>query len=221
MNLIIIGAGRIGRRIIELATSDHHDVVVIEDDEQAAREAAKDFECRVLHEKPTNDEVLKQAAIAEVDVLITTTNDDTVNLTTILIGRQYGVPRLISSVSDPDHIELFRNLTVDVIADPHRLLGEYLYRNALEPSMKGIIQLRGGAELTEIKLDKHSSLVGKTIVDALESEIITNHEIIVAIYRKGGVIIPRGDTQFEIGDGVTILSKKGISNGIFRTVQRQ
>ncbi|WP_441000117.1 potassium channel family protein [Fodinibius sp. SL11] len=221
MNLIIIGAGSIGQRIVELAVRDHHDVVVVEDDEQTARKAVKDFECRVVYDKATNDGVLKQAGIAEADALITTTNDDAVNLTTILIGRQYGVPRLISSVSDPNHVALLRNLTVDVVADPHRLLGEYLYRNAQEPSMRDIIQLRGGAELTEIKLDKHSSLVGKTIVDALECGIITDHDIIVAIYRKGELIIPRGDTQFEIGDSVTILSKQGISNGIFRTVQRQ
>ncbi|TYP93740.1 trk system potassium uptake protein TrkA [Fodinibius salinus] len=221
MYLIIVGAGSIGRRIVELATRDHHEVVVIEADKQTAREMAKEFECRVLHEKATEDDILKKAGIAEADALIATTNDDAVNLTSVLIGRQYGVPRLISSVSDPDHKELFRNLTVDAVADPNRLLGEYLYRNVGEPGLSNFIQLRGGAELGEIKLDKHSSLVGKTIMDALEAGLITNHDIVVAIYRKGELIIPRGDTQFEIGDTVTVLSKRGISNGIYRTLQRQ
>lgn len=221
MYLIIVGAGRIGRRIVELALRDDHQLVVIEDNQQAAREAAKDFECRVLNEKFTKDGVLKKAGVAEADTLIATTNDDTVNLTSILIGRQYGVPRLMSLVNNPDHIALFQTFTVDVVADPNRILGEYLYRNTQEPKFKDFVQLRGGAELTEITLDKHSSMVGKTILDVLEAGMITDQDIIVAIYRRGELIIPHGDTQFKIGDTVTILSKQGISNDIFRTLQRQ
>lgn len=220
MYLIIVGAGRTGRRTIELATRDHHEVVVIEDNEQAAREAANDYECRVINEKATKDGALEKAGVDEADVLITTSNDDEVNLFSILIGRQYGVPRMLSSVNNPAYIEIFHRLTVDIVVEPWRLLGEYLYRNAQKPEFQDFVKLYGGVELFEIKLDKHSNLLGKTILEAVEANIITRYDIIVSIFRKGEIIIPHGNTQFEIGDAVAILSKQGINKNLISSKQK-
>ena len=40
MYIVVIGAGRTGSKVIELATQDDHDVVVVERDEELAEEAS-------------------------------------------------------------------------------------------------------------------------------------------------------------------------------------
>lgn len=50
MYIIIVGAGDIGTPLIELATEDGNEVVVIERDEDRAERASRRFDCLVIHD---------------------------------------------------------------------------------------------------------------------------------------------------------------------------
>ncbi len=217
MYLIVVGAGRIGSRVIELATQDGHEVVVIEKNTDLAELTGSKYDCLIINDDASKMDVLEEAGITKADALITTTNDDSTNLMMMMLGRRYGVPRLLSSVREPDHISLFDELDIDFVESPHRLNGEYLYRTVQRPGIKDFMRLDGGAEIVEIELSEESSLIGLTILEALESEKIADDLIIVAVYRDGELIIPRGNTTFEAGDTVTVLSKEGIGKDIIQT----
>lgn len=217
MYLIIVGAGRIGNRIIELATNDGHEVVVIEKNPELAEQTSANFDCLVINDDASHLEVLEEAGIAKADALITTTNDDPTNLLVMMLGHRCNVPRLLSSVREPDHLSLFDELDIDFVESPHRLNGEYLYKTVQRPGIKDFMQLDGGAEIIEIELAEQSPLIGTTIIEALESNQITEELIIVAIFRNGELIIPRGNTSFEANDTVTVLSKKGIGKDFIQT----
>ncbi|TYP93732.1 trk system potassium uptake protein TrkA [Fodinibius salinus] len=215
--LIIVGAGRIGNRVIDLATGDGHEVVVIEKNTDLAEQTSSNYDCLVINDDASKMDVLEEAGIEKADALITTTNDDSTNLLVMMLGRRYNVPRLLSSVREPGHIGLFDELDIDSVESPHRLNGEFLYKSMQRPGIKDFMRLDGGGEIVEIELAEHSSLIGKTILDALELEQISEDLIIVAIYRDGELIIPRGNTTFEGGDTVTVLSKEGIGKDIIQT----
>jgi trk system potassium uptake protein TrkA len=216
MYLIIVGAGRIGNRVIELATGDGHEVVVIEKNTNLAEQTSSNYDCLVINDDASKMDVLEEAGIDKADALITTTNDDSTNLLVMMLGRRYNVPRLLSSVREPDHISLFDELDIDNVESPHRLNGEYLYKTIQRPGIKDFMRLDGGAEIVEIQIAKESSLIGLTILEAINSEKIADDLIIVAIYRKGELIIPRGNTTFKAGDTVTVLSKEGIGKDIIQ-----
>lgn len=217
MYLIVIGSGRIGNRVIELATEEGHEVVVIEKNTNLAELTSSKYDCLVINDDASKIDVLEEAGISKADALITTTNDDSTNLLVMMLGRRYSVPRLLTSVREPDHISLFDELDIDFVESPHRLNGEYLYKTIQRPGIKDFMRLDGGAEIVEIVLAEKSSLIGLTILEALESEKIAEDLIIVAIYRHGNLIIPRGNIRFEAGDTVTVLSKEGIGNDIIQT----
>lgn len=217
MYLIIVGAGRIGSRVIELATGDNHEVVVIEKNNELAELTSSKYDCLVINDDASRVEVLEEAGIKKADALITTTNDDAANLLVMMLGRRLNVPRLFSSVREPDHIGLFDELDIDVVESPHRLNAEYLYRTIQKPGIKDFMRLEGGAEILEIELTKNSPLIGKTIGEAFRADLISEDLIIVAIYRDNKLIIPRGNSRFEAADTVTVLSKKGIGNDIIQT----
>ncbi|WP_217988341.1 potassium channel family protein [Aliifodinibius salipaludis] len=217
MYLIVVGAGRIGNRVIELATHDGHEVVVIEKNTDLAEVTSSKYDCLVINDDASKNDVLEDAGIEEADALITTTNDDSTNLLVMMLGRRYNVPRLLSSVREPDHISLFDELDIDSVESPHRLNGEFLYKTIQRPGIKDFMRLDGGAEIVEVVLEKESSLIGLTIIEALESEKVAEDVIIVAIYREGELIIPRGNTKFEAGDTITVLSKEGIGEDVIQT----
>lgn len=220
MYLIIVGTGYIGRQILERALRDNHNVAVIEKSASRAVEISTHFGCRVLNEDATREDVLKDAGIEEADALVTVADNDAISLEIMEFARRYGVPRLASTVRDTTCIPLFRELSVDVAANLYRLLVDHLYLNVQGQSVNDFIRLKGGATLIELKLDKRSSIIGKTILGATKSGIITSQMIIVSIYKKGELMIPHGDTQFELGDMVTLLSRQEISNDLIKAFMR-
>ncbi|MDP9022344.1 MAG: NAD-binding protein, partial [Actinomycetota bacterium] len=76
MYIIVVGAGQIGTPLINIATSEGHEVVVIEHDSARANEIAQQFDCMVLHSDGTSMETLEEAGAQEADALISTTDRD-------------------------------------------------------------------------------------------------------------------------------------------------
>lgn len=218
MYIVIVGAGRTGRRIVELATAHQHEVVVIEEHEERAGRLSADYDCLVLHGDAASRDLLKEAGIAEADALIATTDEDTTNLMVMMLGRDLGVPQLISSVSDPDHIPLFEDLGVHRVESPHRLSGEQFYRAVAQPHVRDFMSLGNGAEIAEIVLEAGAPLA-ETSIGKLGEETLPDDVILVAIERGDGLLVPKGDTTLQSGDVVTVFSLQGITDGLMRSFE--
>ena len=136
MHIIIIGSGRTGKHVIEAAVKDNHDVFVIEKNKEIADWVASHFDCVVIHADATSIEALKEANAEKADAIIVTTNDDAVNSLVILLAKQLGVNRLVSSVNNEEHLSVFEQLGTDTVESPYRLNGRYLYRAVQGPNVK-------------------------------------------------------------------------------------
>lgn len=214
--IIVVGAGRVGARIIELAVADGHEVVVVEKDTETAERLGSNYDCLVINDDASRLDVLEEAGIEKADALMATTSNDPTNLLVMMLGRRYDVPRLLSSVRDPDHISLFEELDINFVESPYRLNGQYLYRKLQRPGIKEFMHLDGGGEIVEIKITEESVLVELSVLDAREAENIPEEVNIVAIYREDEMIIPKGNTIFKAGDIVTILSKEEVDEEILK-----
>lgn len=209
MYLIVVGAGRIGNTIVELANRDAQEVVVIEKNEERAEEISTDYDCMVIHADATSKEILLEAGLEEADALISTTDHEEVNLMVSMLGKKYDVEGIICSVEHPEHIDLFRDLGVNVVESPHRLAGQYLYRAATQPAIKDAMDIEGAAEIVEITVSEDAPLTNYKLVDAYTEDLVGDDTIIVSVMRDGDLIIPNGQTKIKSGDLVTVLTKSG------------
>lgn len=124
LNLIIVGAGEVGERLIRLATRAEHEVVVIERDEARAEATATEFDCSVLTADAGRLETLEAAGGSRADAIISTTDDDATNLVTAVLAGELGVPSRLSVVNDPGHVQLFRELGVVPVDDPQDVFSD-------------------------------------------------------------------------------------------------
>lgn len=214
MHLIIVGAGRTGKHVIQEAINDEHDVVVIEKDEKVASWVASHYDCLVIHADASAKNALKEAKAEKADALITTTNDDAVNMLVILLGKELGVKRLISSVTDEDHIRLFEQMGIDTVESPFRLNGQYLYRAIKRPSVKDFLDLGGGFEILELAVAPGSLIDGKLIKELNKRRLLPKDSRIMVVKRNSDIIIPDGETLILAGDLVAVLSREGITNDL-------
>lgn len=214
MYIIVVGAGRTGSKVIELATQDDHEVVVIERDQELAEEASVTFDCKVINADAASKEVLLEAGIEEADALISTTESDSVNLMISMLGKQYGVESLVSSINDPQHMDLFGDLGVNIVESPHKLNGQYLYRAVQRPSIEDFMEIAGEAEIFEITVDEDAPIAGLSLSDADGKDLLPEETILVAIVRGDELLIPRGQTDIQAGDTVTVFARNGASGRV-------
>lgn len=217
MNIVIVGAGRIGSHVVDLTTREQeHEVIVIEKDPQVAETIGSQYNCIMLNADATSRDVLVEGSVPDADALISTTDDDSVNLTVMMLGRELGASSLVSAVRDPGHLSLFRELGVNVIRNPQRLTAEYLVHSIQRPSIRDFMRLGEGAEIFEIPITVNAPVAGKTLEEANEKGLIPNQTIVVAIDRDGELLIPEGETMIERGDLITVFSREGATSQVVR-----
>jgi trk system potassium uptake protein TrkA len=210
MYIIIVGAGRIGTPLIELATGSGHEVVVIESDDAVADRVADQYDCLVVNADATTMSTLDDADVEEADALISTTDRDATNVMVCLLAKKREIPTVVSVVHDPDHMDLFREIGINTMENPSRLIAEHLFRSVVRPSIVDYLRIGEEAEVFEITIDEDALIAGKTIQEAASDGTLQGEMLIVAVERgEGKPITPRGNTTLKSGDLVTVYSAEG------------
>jgi len=217
MTIIIVGAGRIGSSVLELATDVDLEITVIEQDFGRVHEFESVEDCEVITDDATDRNTLRRARVGDADAIITTTEEDTTNLMVLMLARDMGCGRLVSVVHDETNLPLFRQLGTTVIENPQQLIAEYLFRGVRNPSVKDFMHVgdtESEAEVFELAVDETAPIVGKTLEEADVEGRLPPSMIVVAVEREGEIIIPRGHTTIEAGDLVTVFSKEGVTTAV-------
>jgi trk system potassium uptake protein TrkA len=138
------------------------------------------------------------------EVVVAVTGDDEDNLVISLLAKQeFGVPRVIARINNPDNEWLFNETWgVDVSVSTPHLLTALVEEAVSVGSLVRLMSLEGDkARLSEVKLAPSSPANGKTIVDLG----FPRDSTVVAILRNEHVVVPRGDTSLSSGDEVMVL----------------
>lgn len=205
MYLVIIGLGNIGQNLVRLATSNNDDVVVIDSEKELCESIAKEFDVISIVGDSTVKETLEKAGVDRADALIATTNDDAVNLMTLLLAKKFGVKSLVSIVNKPEHVEMFRRAGINVQENPDAAIAAYLYKAVQKPIIRNFLSLaKGEAEIFSVAVSNDARAVNKEV-----KELLVGRDMqIIAIVRGDKLIIPKEGTRIEPGDLVYIFAPK-------------
>ena len=203
MYLIIVGLGGIGKNLVDIATKDKNDVVVIDELEKRCKEIAEKYDVLTIVGDATQKSTLEEANAQRANALIATTSDDADNLMMALTAKELGTKNTIAVVNQEEHVDMFKKANVTMLENPDMTVARHLYLTAKRPKIKDFITIgRGKAEIFEVMVSEDSRAVGKVL-----SQLNIKKGIVVAIERNSDVIMPKGDTVIEAGDHVTIFAK--------------
>lgn len=204
MYIIIVGAGGIGKKLVEHALRDKNNVVVIEKDEEKCENLARKHDVAIINADATQEDTLKEAEIKKADALVATTADDAINLMVVSLAKNMNVPLLISVVNKEEAKPMFKEKGVNIVKNPDDLMAEYLYKFLKHPTVEDFMHVGEKAEMFTLPLSMKSKISGKS----LGKFKLPAHCIIVAIEREGEFIIPTKDVEIYPGDKITVLSPK-------------
>lgn len=218
MYMIIVGAGTIGARLIDIATKEKNNVVVIEENVERAKEISNKYDVTVLNRDATSAESLREAGSDRTNVLITTTSDDAVNLMVVSIANRLEIPSIVSVVNEKDHAEFFRKLGANVMENPEDVVANHLYTAVKRPKVDDFTILSNGAQVFRIMVKEEGPLVGKSTSEIRKQEIIPSSVLIVAIERGGNMQIAEGETVIESEDLLTFYSMQRVTDELIEKV---
>lgn len=205
MRVLIIGGGQTVYFLARQFVRKHYHVTVINRDPLHAKELANQTQAIVVIGDGTNVSRLEEAGARRADVVLALTTNDQDNLIACQIAqRNFGVPRTIALVNDPDNEEIFRKLGVSLAFSATRIIGSIIDQETDFDAITEMIPLaKGKITITDVHLDTDSPAIGKTLQELPLSE----KTLIGAIIRDEHVIVPRGTTILHPKDHLIVISE--------------
>ena len=202
---VIFGGGNIGTYLAETLRESNHanSVRIIELDMLRARKVAEILpNINVIQGSVLETEILDAANIQKAEVVIAVTDNDETNILASLLAKRRGVKRAVTLVNSANYLNLVTTLGIDVVVSPREITASRILQQVRRGKIRSVNTIHDGtAEVIEAEIMETSALVGVMIREAK----LPNGAIVGGILRDDDVIIPRPDTQFELGDRVIIL----------------
>ena len=205
MFVLITNGGRTGAQLASMLVEQQHKVRLIEHRPEVLARLHRELPTEVIYEGNVIDpQVLEQAGIRQTQVLVACDTKDAENLALCFLARtRYGVARTIARINNPRNAWLFNQaFHVDAALNQAQILAGLIEEEMSLGDMMMLLKLRRGRySLVEEKIPKGASAVGMTIKDLQ----VPANSVIAAVIRHGQILIPRGDTRFEVGDEVLAI----------------
>lgn len=205
---IICGYGLMGREIAKELLKN--DIVIIDLDVNKVNMAREEGYLAV-HGDASDEMILEKAGIKRAKALVCCMTDAS-NAFTILTARELN-PNIqtIAVLRSPDAEKKMLRIGVDVLLSPYRDTAKKVFAILTKKaSVEFIERIISGQE--EFNLEKviveRDDLVGKTL---RELDLIRKTGcIVVAIVRRGEVLLPEADTRLERGDILYMMCRGDI-----------
>jgi trk system potassium uptake protein TrkA len=205
MFVIIVGGGRTGAQLARTLLTEGHQVVLVEERPQIIDRLCQELpENVVIQGDGSSPTVLEKAGIRQAQVLAAVTSEDEANLVIATLGRfEFGVPRIIARVNNPMNAWLFTSdMGVDVALNQADILAKLIAEEMSLGDMMTLLKLRKGEfSIVEEKVHPEAIVAGK----ALKEIQLPSQSRVVAILRKGNMILPEGSTVLQPVDEVICI----------------
>jgi trk system potassium uptake protein TrkA len=201
---VIIGGGTVGLRLARsLEANPRARLKLIEKSAERCAEAAQELaRTLVLQGDGCDLDLLEDEGVRHAGTLVAVTDSDEKNLLASLLGRQLGVPKVITRVSSAANRRLFERVGIDVPLSARAEANEavlHLIRHREADLLATIGQ--GAGDLLEITLPAKFSPV------ALKELPLPPDVLIATILRKNEVIVPGGATLLAPEDHCLVICR--------------
>ncbi len=222
MNIIIVGCGKVGRKLAEQLSKEGHAITVIEENMKLIEQVTTSCDVMGICGNGASFAVQREAGIQEANLLIAATQSDELNLLCCLIARKSAACHTIARVRNPiynDEVDYIREeLGLSMIVNPEHTAAREISRLLRFPSAMQVDTFaKGRTEMITFRIPENSSLCNSAVRDvagASKSDIL-----ISAIEREGEMYIPKGDFVLQAGDLISFVATPSNADKFFKSIK--
>ena len=210
MKIIIAGAGAVGTHLAKMLADERHDIVLMDAEEERLSNLDSNFDLMTIAARPTSINSLKDAGIADADLFIAVTPEESTNITSCMLAHSLGAKKTVARIDNyeylqPKNKEFFKNLGIDSLIYPEMLAAKEIADGLHLSWIRQWWEFSGGAlVMLGVKI-RENALILNTPIFQLKKEQPYH---IVAIKRMGETIIPGGADELHADDIVYFMTSK-------------
>ena len=210
MRIAIVGAGKLGLKVINALVGGDHAITVFDVNEAVLNKIGQQYDVMTVAGNAKQISLLKDRAIGNFDFLIACTDSDEQNIVIASFAKKLGCSKVIARVRDPEHMNqmdfIMETMNIDHIVNPDLSITKEIYKYLVEKyTLTNGIFSSGKVSLVQFKVQKYKKLVGLSMVEV--SKVLPNM-LVVAISRNGKIIIPHGKTVIDEHDTLYLIGEK-------------
>jgi trk system potassium uptake protein TrkA len=223
MKIVVLGAGHVGRAVVD-ALHTEHEITVIDVDEQRLSSLSDRYDVRTVAGNGTTKRVMREAGIGEASLLIACSPREEANLVSAMLAKKLCRDiRVIVRTSSVEYLEAWREREIDV---------DFMVSSELETAIaiSGLIGVPA-ARQTDVFADGKVQIVEFDVPEAVgdgpvigrplrEAEIPADSKV-VAIIRGKELILPRGSEAIRPCDRIVDIGSPASARSWSRVIARR
>lgn len=212
MNVIIVGAGKVGSYLTSKLSDEGHNILVIEKNKDVLERLLASNDVMGILGDGRDLAVLDEANVDECDAFIAMTFNDDVNLISSMIAKKKGAKSTIVRLRDPRYIKydefMRKTMGVDRLVNPEYYAAKEIQRTLKYTYAVNVENfLDSKVILIELEVDENSKLANKSLMD-LNAEGLLGNTIIVIGEKDDQVVIPNGNHILEVGEKIYVAGPR-------------
>ena len=210
MKIAIVGAGKLGLKVVNALVGGDHAITVFDVNEAVLNKISQQYDVMTVAGNAKQISLLKDRGIENFDFLIACTDSDEQNIVIAAFAKKLGCSKVIARVRDPEHMNqmdfIMEAMNIDHIVNPDLSITKEIYKYLVEKyTLTNGIFSSGKVSLVQFKVQKYRKLIGLSMIEV--SKVLPNM-LIVAISRNGKIIIPHGKTVIDDHDTLYLIGEK-------------
>jgi trk system potassium uptake protein TrkA len=210
MKILIVGAGRAGLEVASQLARIGHAVTIVDTDAAVTRRAAEQFGLVAIVGDATTAEVLDDAAIGRMDIVVAMLRRDADNLAVSLLARAAGVDRVMVRMRDNAYRSVYATAGIDRVLSETDLITGAITTAVEHDAVRHAMLIGDGAAIAfELTIPPGSVGAGRTVMELAGRPDFPKSVVFAALYRvQGGVEAPRGSTIVDAGTTVLLVAQR-------------
>ena len=122
MNIVIVGAGKVGTTLCDQLSNEGHDVVIIDYDSEKLSAINNRLDVMSIEGSGALISVQQEAEVGKADLFISCASTDETNMLCCVIAKKLGAKKTAARVRNPEYYSQFdfiqNDLKIDIAMNP-------------------------------------------------------------------------------------------------------
>jgi len=202
--VMIVGGGRIGFRLAAHLETHGIYTKIIEKNPQRCLELADRLDRSVvLHGDGSDQELLKEENIQDMDGVVTLTDDEETNVLVSLLAKNLRARKTITKISKFSYFPIMSTIGMERVVNPRLSAINTILQHIRKGKVLSAIAIRNEqAEVLEAVALETSDIVGRPLMQVK----FPSGALVIGIVRGEEVIVPSGESVILPGDRIIIFA---------------
>jgi trk system potassium uptake protein len=206
MQIIVLGAGHVGRAIVEALHADH-EITVIDVDSRRLGALSDHYDCRIVEGDGTTKRVVRKAEVEGADLFLGCSPREEANLVCAMLVKRMSNAKAIIRSSSTAYLDAWRerHLEVDFMVSPELETAFAVSASLGIPAARHTdVFADGQVQVVEFDVPAdadRNAVIGRPL---READIPADSKV-AGLIRGQKMVVPRGDERIRAGDRVVVI----------------